>query len=325
LRIESILPAGTELLSFAAASLLSRNHDAMSDHSASATVLLPTTGEKGPVIQYALASVLAQSVASIEVFVIGDGAGESTRHVVNEIAQHDPRVRFFDLPKGVRRGETYRHDLLTREARGRIVCYLCDRDLWCRDHVAALSQALETADMATSLAMIIEGPAEHQWRLARQKFDLRLPDYRRGWVAGKFSLGPLSAVGHTLEMYRRLARGWETTPEKRATDQYMWRKFLVQPDCRFNYAPRATVLAFRQDRWSEDAHKREPALRTWCERVLRDDWTDRREDLVTERTLLGGVPRGVWARATMRGKMVAGWVRRNFYRTVRLAIPRRAA
>ena len=59
----------------------------------------------------------------------------------------DPRVRFFDLPKGERHGERNRH-LALAEAAGRIVCYLSDDDLLLPRHVATMLELLEGADFA---------------------------------------------------------------------------------------------------------------------------------------------------------------------------------
>jgi glycosyltransferase involved in cell wall biosynthesis len=287
--------------------------------SVTTTVLLPTTGEKGPVIQYSLASVLAQSVASIEVFVIGDGAGDSTRQVVHEFMQRDPRVQFFDYPKGQRRGETYRHDLLMNRARGRIVCYLCDRDLWCHDHVASLLATLESAEFATALAIGVKGAGIRQGRVKVKGQDLRLPLYRNAYVAGQLSAGMLSGIAHTLTMYRRLPRGWETTPEGFATDQYMWRKFLAHPDCRIEYSPRPTVLTFAERCWTEDVLRRQAALRTWWERLQQADWPRQRDAHFACRSPLRSVAQGRLAHAVLRARKVGTWLQRAYEQILRRA------
>ena len=38
-----------------------------------ATILIPTTGNRGPLLQCSIASVSGQSLQEIEVFIIGDG------------------------------------------------------------------------------------------------------------------------------------------------------------------------------------------------------------------------------------------------------------
>ena len=95
-----------------------------------ATVLIPTSIDRGPTLALAVDSVLRQTVRDLEVFIIGDGVHEVTREAARSLEKADSRVRFFDHPKHARRGEPYRHEAL-QEARGRVVCYLCDRDSIC--------------------------------------------------------------------------------------------------------------------------------------------------------------------------------------------------
>ena len=95
--------------------------------SVKATVVIPTF-DHGPLLEYSLASALRQTVPDIEVFIIGDGVPDVTRQIVARAVRQDPRVRFFDNPKGARRGEAHRHRALA-EAKGSIVCYLSDDDL----------------------------------------------------------------------------------------------------------------------------------------------------------------------------------------------------
>jgi glycosyltransferase involved in cell wall biosynthesis len=100
---------------------------------AAATVLIPTH-DHGPTLRYAVQSALAQTVADLEVLVLGDGAPDVTRELMDELTRADPRVRWLDNPKGPRNGELHRHAAL-QEAQGEIVCYLSDDDLWLPGHV----------------------------------------------------------------------------------------------------------------------------------------------------------------------------------------------
>ena len=109
----------------------------------SATVLIPTHNH-GPTLRYAAQSALAQNIRDLEVFIVGDGMTEETKRVAVEIQCSDARVRLFDHPKGPRHGEIYR-DAALREARGRIVCYLSDDDLWLPLHVETMVALLANA------------------------------------------------------------------------------------------------------------------------------------------------------------------------------------
>ena len=95
-----------------------------------ATVVIPTF-DHGPLLGLAVDSALRQSVP-VEVFIVGDGVPEAHKAFIRDLTAGDARVRFFDHPKSPGRGEAYRHAALA-QARGEIVCYLCDRDLWLAD------------------------------------------------------------------------------------------------------------------------------------------------------------------------------------------------
>ena len=93
-----------------------------------ATVIIPTTKDRGPLLEYSVGSVLNQTVTNIEIFIIGDGVYEKTRNTIYRLMDKDKRIMFFDNPKNTRRGEEYRHKAL-QEAKGKIIFYLCDRDI----------------------------------------------------------------------------------------------------------------------------------------------------------------------------------------------------
>ena len=202
-----------------------------------ATILIPTH-DHGPTLRASVASALNQSVSDIEVFVIGDGVPEETREIINEFQRTDPRVRFFDRPKGPRHGEIYRHEALA-QARGRIVCYLSDDDLFLPDHVRHMSTLLEQADFAHALATNVHPDGT----LSPWTVDLALPAFQRELMDGRNRV-PFSSGAHTLDAYRRLETGWTSAPASEPTDQHMWRKFLAHPGCRFEAGYLPTVLVF---------------------------------------------------------------------------------
>ena len=248
--------------------------------SVDATVLLPTTGERGGLIKYALKSVLDQVGAQIEVFVVGDGAGESTRSVVWDLMERDRRIRFFDFPKGERRGEIYRHDLLTSEARGRVITYICDRDLWCHDHARSLCDVLEEVDFAQTVSFRVE--KDQTLRIGPPLLDPGKKNHRSALLqpgiparSGIPAFMPLSSIGHTLDAYRDLEEGWATTPPDELTDVYMWRKFLRRPDYNAQLVARPTVLWFLTGVW-KTPDNREPGLAHWSARISETDWCSER-------------------------------------------------
>jgi hypothetical protein len=236
-----------------------------------ATVIMPTTGDRSAVLPHAVASVLRQTVADLELFIVGDGAAPASCQVIRRLQGQDPRIRFFDHPKGPRRGEQYRHTALA-EARGTIVAYLCDRDLMLPWHLHTLLDLLGEADFAHTLRFRIapDGALEpvggNDLAVAADRQDLL-----KGWRPGN-GVG-LSLAGHTLAMYRRLPHGWRQTPEGLHTDFYMWQQFLARPECRAVSGTRPTVLTFLtslRSGWTAQDRARE--LDRWERRMATPDW-----------------------------------------------------
>ena len=229
-----------------------------------ATVLIPTH-DHGPMLRHSVGSALAQTVDELEIFIVGDGVPDITREVVADLCHQDKRIRFFDNPKGPRRGELLRHAALA-EARGRIVCYLCDDDLWFPDHVETMERLLADAEFAHAYDAAIEPDQTFCSTVG----DASMPTLRDHLRAG-FNFVPLSTAAHLLSAYRRLPFGWRTTPEGTPTDLYMWQQFLDQPWVRCRAATEITVLRFpsppRQG-WSSDERLAE--IERWAARMTED-------------------------------------------------------
>ena len=239
-----------------------------------ATVVLPITGDRGALLRYSLRSILEQTIRELEVFIIGDGVAEATRRVIAGYAAEDQRVRFFDHPKHERRGEEYRHSALTQEARGDIVCYLCDRDYMLRDHVKIMLRVLEKADFCHTLRFAIS--PEDSVRLMRP-LDLSQSADRVAAIRAfsAFDGLPLSVVGHTLAMYKALPFGWRTTPKWEYTDHFMWTQFLRQPGCRAVSCHKPTILYFpRGEHPGWPVEKRLAELERWHNKMQQSNWAD---------------------------------------------------
>lgn len=229
-----------------------------------ATVIVPTTGDRGVLLPHSIGSILRQNDPSLEVFVLGDGVSDASRRLIGELCRRDGRIRFFDHPKHRRRGEEYRHAALA-EARGRIVCYLCDRDFMLPHHVSTMSRLLEDADFGHSLRATF---AESGIVFACTP-DIESPEDLEAIRANRLAPAiPLSQAAHTLQMYRRLPEGWRTTPEYLYTDVYMWQQFLTQPGCRTAASPRLTVLHLKRgDYPGWPVERRLELLERWAERL----------------------------------------------------------
>ncbi len=248
-----------------------------------ATVLIPTH-DHGPTLEHSIASALEQTVPELEVFVVGDGAPPEARALVEQIAARDPRVRWFENPKGPRHGEIHRHAAL-QEARGEIVCYLSDDDLWFPEHVRTMVDALKGADFAHAVPVVIALDGSLRVLLA----DLARPGYRKMLLGGENRV-PLSAAGHTLAAYRRLPHGWRTTPDGIPTDLYQWQQFLAQDDVRAVGTERWSVLNFpARLRAGVTAVERARELAQWRDAIQRRADRERIFDQICRSVLEEGV------------------------------------
>ena len=102
------------------------------------SVIVTTTGRRGPLTS-ALRTAAAQTYRDIEVLVANDG-GADVADVVASACGGRALLRQWR----VRRGRAATLNETLRRARGRYVCYLDEADVYHRDHVQALVEALES-------------------------------------------------------------------------------------------------------------------------------------------------------------------------------------
>ncbi len=234
-----------------------------------ATVLVPTF-DHGPTLDYAVRSALDQTVADIEVFIVGDGVPPLARSLIEELVGEDARVRLFTNDKGPRHGEVHRARAL-EEASGEIVCYLSDDDLWLPEHLEVMSELLEDADFAHCLPIRVEPDGT----LGGWPVDLTEEADRQLLLGGENRI-PLSCSGHTLAAYRRLPHGWRTTPDNVPTDLYMFQQFLSTDWVRAVSGSRPTCLHFPSpDRFAWSSERRLAELALWADRVADVEWRRR--------------------------------------------------
>jgi len=232
-----------------------------------ATVVIPTFNH-GPLLEYSLASALAQTVSDIEVFIVGDGVPDVTRTIAAHAQERDARVRFFDNPKGARRGEVHRHRALAH-ASGDIVCYLADDDLWLPHHVETQLALLAEHDFANTLPLSVypgdelrPGPA----------VDLALPFYRE-FIVTRGNRIPNSFAAHTLGLYNRLPHGWRPAPAHMHSDHYMWQQILALPGCRAASSQRPTAVNFgSRPRLTMSLDQRGEEMRRWLDMIRDRQW-----------------------------------------------------
>lgn len=224
------------------------------------SVLIPTSIDRGLILPHSIASIQRQSIQDFEILIVGDGANELTKKVIHDLMVKDPRIRFFDFPKHPRRGEENRHKVLTEDARGKYIAYLCDRDLMLPKHLETLELYLDKYDFAsTSNFTMIEG--EEAMLFGGKNRDKKDAP---AWL--------LSCVGHSLDCYKNLPFGWRTTPAELYTDLYMWEQFLENPDCKSFCGLEPTILWFKRGNHpGMSSIDRKEELIRW-ERIIEDNF-----------------------------------------------------
>jgi GalNAc5-diNAcBac-PP-undecaprenol beta-1,3-glucosyltransferase len=241
-----------------------------------ATILIPTY-RHAALVPYSVRSALAQEGVAIEVFVVGDGVEDNTRAALEPFLP-DPRVRFFDFPKGLRNGELSRHSAL-QEATGRIVCYLSDDDLFLPDHVAETKRLLADADFAHSAPLFVMpdgslryGPID----VARHEFQALL-------LSGGWNQIALTGAAHTIDAYRRLPHGWRPAPPDVWSDLYMWQQLVGMPGFRGRTGTRLTHLHLAdQDRRDVPVTERIAELEGWWNRIQAPGFADELATMVAD-------------------------------------------
>ncbi|HEV2718453.1 MAG TPA: hypothetical protein VG323_00425, partial [Thermoanaerobaculia bacterium] len=155
------------------------------------------------------------------------------------------------------------HQVL-QEARGRIVCYLFDDDLWLPDHVAVMQELLRGADFAFTVPAIVSVDGT----ISAPFVDLARPLHRRLFTNSKSGMvSEPTCTAHTMALYRRLPRGWQTTPPGLAPDKFMWAQCLADPRTVARSGARPTTILFPDPprrRWPPQ--RRLDELRHWSER-----------------------------------------------------------
>lgn len=200
------------------------------------SVVLPTYNHCDPII-WAIESVRQQTIQDFEVLVAGDGVPDRTREIMSEICSRDPRIKFFDNPKGEAKGEKYRHAAIMA-AQGKYIAYIADDDVWHRTHLEVIRQGLKESDFCHTF---------HGCVFPNGQLDIFPGDIGKRFCRDVLSgmrynfFGP-TCVGHTRESYLRLPFGWRPAPQKMWTDLYMWRQWFLQKDIKFLTVPKLTSI-----------------------------------------------------------------------------------
>lgn len=183
--------------------------------------ILTPTHNRADVLPFAVQSTLAQTETDWELFVVGDGCTDETAAVVAQF--RDPRVRWFDLPKGAGFGYDNRN-FAFRQMRGEFVAILPHDDIWFPDHLALLAGCLEerNAEWACSRTIWVERGGA----LLPGDFDIAGDDFlRQEFIKRKLNGIPSGCVMHRRDCFARYGY-WDETLST-CGDWDMWARIIA--------------------------------------------------------------------------------------------------
>ena len=219
------------------------------------SILLPTHN-RADVLPYAIGSVLAGTETDFELLVVMDGCTDGTATLAERFP--DPRIRWFDLPKGPGFGYANRNVGL-REARGEYVAFMAHDDLWFPDHLRQLVTAIESRDVALAYSTPIW--VIPQGLVAPLPYNLNDRETREQFMVHGQNGIPASCVLHRRECLEQYGY-WNDTLAGSA-DRDMWARIIAgRPDpANFVVLNTPTTLHFRANWRTEDTTERR--LKVW--------------------------------------------------------------
>jgi glycosyltransferase involved in cell wall biosynthesis len=225
--------------------------------SVSITVAIPTHNRRETLLM-AIESAILQSRPPMQVIVVADGCTDGTPEAVKGLG--DDRVQVLDLPKRPGFGYGNRNEALS-SARGDVVAWLGDDDLYLPDHLELLGELFDNQelDMVQALACIVH----EDDRLEPLGMDWRVPYYRQLMLAGD-SRTPMAGVSHRPGLAMKVG-GWSDQWPRKG-DMRLWQAML-RAGARSAMIDRPTVLHFRAWRRRQPYHVRVAQNRQYLDRI----------------------------------------------------------
>lgn len=216
-------------------------------HQPEVTVVVPAWNEQTH-IRTCLESLLGQSHTDLEVLVVDGASTDSTRDIVAEIAERDPRVRLIENPdKVIPRGL----NKAAREARGRYLIRVDAHSTVNQNYVAVLVDHLRTGNWGG-----VGGRKDGMGRTAAgraiaaalgSRFGVGNSTYHHGTAPQEVEHIPFGA--YPLEVIRELG-GWDERLRVNQDFEFDYRvrqsgrKLLFDPAARIAWLSRQTIGSF---------------------------------------------------------------------------------
>lgn len=206
-------------------------------------------------LPFSIGSALRQTVAEIEVLVVGDGCTDDSSTVVESV--QDERVRWINLPSNSGHQSTPNNEGL-KQARGKLIAYLGHDDLWLPHHLECLTREIANdSDLTYGITGMVSVDGNSMQPLPFP------PTYESGsWI-------PPTGVVHRRELVEKLG-GWRNYRELEVDPEVdLWQR-AHDAGYRLTLVPRLTALKFPAA-YRRDAYK----TRAFAEQA---HWTERMVD-----------------------------------------------
>ncbi len=102
-----------------------------------------TTHNRRKDLEDALQSVLNQTYKNLECIVIDDASNDDTSEFMEKIAASNKQVRYIYIPKSESKGGNYARNTGIKNARGDLIAFLDDDDLWLTDKIEKQVKCLQ--------------------------------------------------------------------------------------------------------------------------------------------------------------------------------------
>lgn len=173
--------------------------------------------------------------------VVGDGCTDETGDVVQSLAQEDPRIRWFDLPKGPGFGYANRNVAL-KEAKGELIGFMADDDLMFGPHLEHLVALMDNPQ--AQLGIVGSLWVDSAGNIIPAIGPLESPSYFEKFMKGENRL-PASAFIHRRSVFEEIGY-WSETIE-RSGDLDFWQRIIGGTNNKEAIAtdPRPSLVHFR--------------------------------------------------------------------------------
>jgi len=193
------------------------------------SVVIPSYNH-GRLIGRALASVLAQTYASIEVLVVDNHSSDNTAEVLAGF--QDPRIRLLSIRNnGVIAAS---RNMGVCAARGEWIAFLDSDDWWAADKLERCSSWFECSDLVYHRLQVVDPGARSSRRRVIKSWQLKAPVLTHLLVSGN-AIATSSVVvrKHVLDQ----VGGFDERPEIVAAEDYNAWLHIAQTTDRFKFVP----------------------------------------------------------------------------------------